>query len=171
MKNKYYYDFEKNLNCEENCFIEKNKEKLSMCETAETAETAKTAETAETADPFGFAEGGIIHGTQGGEAIYINANGFPNSYASTTSNLPLNSMPSDKDMRIPSYYIGRNGYEARKVVANFDLSYNIGTATTYLLRCGKKKENGMSDKDKHIEDINKAINHLKFEISKLHDEK
>jgi len=133
MKNKYYYDFKRNLNCEENCFCEKNKEKLSMCETA--AETA--VETAETADPVGV----------GG------------------------SMPSAKDMGIPSYYIGRNGYEARKVVANFDLSYNIGTATTYLLRCGKKKENGMSDKDKHIEDINKAINHLKFEISKLLDEK
>lgn len=140
MKNKYYYDFKRNLNCEENCFCEKNKEKLSMCETAaETAvETAETAETAaETADPVGV----------GG------------------------SMPSAKDMGIPSYYIGRNGYEARKVVANFDLSYNIGTATTYLLRCGKKKENGMNDKDKHIEDINKAINHLKFEISKLLDEK
>ena len=128
MKNKYYYDFKRNLNCEENCFCEKNKEKLSMCETAETAETA---------DPFGFND----------------------------------SMPLAQDMGIPSYYIGRNGYEARKVVANFDLSYNIGTATTYLLRCGKKKENGMSDKDKHIEDINKAINHLKFEISKLQDEK
>ena len=140
MKNKYYYDFKRNLNCEENCFCEKNKEKLSMCETAETAETAEvceTAETAETADPFGFND----------------------------------SMPLAQDMGIPSYYIGRNGYEARKVVANFDLSYNIGTATTYLLRCGKKKENGMSDKDKHIEDINKAINHLKFEISKLQDEK
>jgi hypothetical protein len=41
---------------------------------------------------------------------------------------------------IPSYYIGNNGYEARKVISGFDLSYNVGTATTYLLRCGKKKE-------------------------------
>ena len=139
MKSKYFYDFKRNLNCEKNCFCEKNKNEIPMCkkldETAETA--AETAETAETADLVGFKD----------------------------------SMPSAQDMGIPSYYIGRNGYEARKVVANFDLSYNIGTATTYLLRCGKKKENGMSDKDKHIEDINKAINHLKFEISKLQDEK
>jgi hypothetical protein len=122
MKSKHYYEFKRNINCEQNCFCKKNKGKFLMCQAAdETAETAETAETVGVGD----------------------------------------SMSSAKDMGIPSYYIGRNGYEARKVVANFDLSYNIGTATTYLLRCGKKKENGMSDKDKHIEDINKAINHLK----------
>lgn len=71
---------------------------------------------------------------------------------------------------IPNYYIGNNGYEARKVISGFDLSYNVGTATTYLLRCGKKKELGMSDKDKHIDDINKAINHLKFELERLNNE-
>ena len=27
MKNKYYYDFKRNLNCEENCFCEKNKDR------------------------------------------------------------------------------------------------------------------------------------------------
>tara|TARA_R100000030_G_scaffold89179_1_gene73406 strand:- start:288 stop:599 length:312 start_codon:yes stop_codon:yes gene_type:complete len=74
--------------------------------------------------------------------------------------------------RIPGYYIGKvYGYEARKVVEDWNLSYNVGTATTYLLRCGKKKEQGMSDNAKHIEDINKAINHLKFEIEKLINEK
>ena len=72
-----------------------------------------------------------------------------------------------KDNRIPNYYIGKNGYEARKVIDNFDLSYNVGTATTYLLRCGKKKEQGMTDNEKHIEDIQKSINHLQFEIERL----
>ena len=69
--------------------------------------------------------------------------------------------------RVPNYYIGNNGYEARKVVSGFDLSYNVGTATSYLLRAGKKKEEGMSDTDKHIEDLQKAINHLEFEIERL----
>ena len=72
-----------------------------------------------------------------------------------------------EDISIPSYYIGNNGYEARKVISGFDLSYNVGTATTYLLRCGKKTEQGMTDKDKHIEDIEKAINHLRFELERL----
>tara|TARA_R110001606_G_scaffold4781_1_gene22655 strand:- start:38 stop:379 length:342 start_codon:yes stop_codon:yes gene_type:complete len=74
-----------------------------------------------------------------------------------------------KDNRVPEYYIGKNGYEARKVIDNFDLSYNVGTATTYLLRCGKKKEQGMTDNDKHIEDIQKAINHLEFEKERLQE--
>ena len=73
------------------------------------------------------------------------------------------------DDRVPNYYRGKNGYEARKVIDNFDLSYNVGTATTYLLRCGKKKEQGMTDNAKHIEDIQKAINHLEFEKERLQE--
>ena len=79
----------------------------------------------------------------------------------------LKCEPETIDDRVPNYYIGNNGYEARKVIDNFDLSYNVGTATTYLLRCGKKKEQGMTDNEKHIEDIQKAINHLQFEIERL----
>ena len=62
--------------------------------------------------------------------------------------------------RIPYYYIGSNGYEARKVVEGFDLSYNIGTATTYLLRCQRKHSTP-------IQDIKKAIAHLEFELEKI----
>jgi len=62
--------------------------------------------------------------------------------------------------KIPSYYIGNNGYEARKVVDGFELNYNIGTATTYLLRAERKH-------DSPVEDIEKAIAHLQFELDKL----
>ena len=65
-----------------------------------------------------------------------------------------------KDNRIPSYYIGTNGYEARKVVDGFELNYNIGTAVTYLLRAMKKH-------DSPIDCIQKAIHHLEFELDKL----
>ena len=76
-----------------------------------------------------------------------------------------------KERNIPSYYIGSvYGYEARKVVEDWNLSYNIGTAVTYLLRAGKKVEQGMDNKAKHIEDIKKTINHLKFEIERLENE-
>ena len=64
------------------------------------------------------------------------------------------------DNRIPAYYIGINGYEARKVVDGFELSYNVGTAVTYLLRAEKKH-------DSPVECIQKAINHLQFELDKL----
>ena len=66
-----------------------------------------------------------------------------------------------KDNRIPNYYIGsRYKIEARKVIEDFELSYNIGTAVTYLLRADRKH-------DSPIECIQKAINHLEFELDKL----
>jgi hypothetical protein len=66
-----------------------------------------------------------------------------------------------KNNRIPIYYIGRRyKIEARKVIEDFDLSYNLGTAVTYLLRADRKH-------DSPIECIQKAINHLEFELDKL----
>jgi len=66
-----------------------------------------------------------------------------------------------KDNRIPIYYIGkRYKIEARKVIEDFELSYNTGTAVTYLLRANRKHKSP-------IECIQKAINHLEFELDKL----
>ena len=64
---------------------------------------------------------------------------------------------------IPEYYKGKKGYMVKDVVSNFDLSYNVGTAVTYLLRSKKKHKDG------GIEDIRKAINHLHFELDELTD--
>ena len=65
------------------------------------------------------------------------------------------------DKRIPSYYVGKcHKYEARKVVEDFELTYNIGTAVTYLLRSNRKH-------DTPTECIRKAIAHLEFELEKL----
>jgi ribosome-associated translation inhibitor RaiA len=65
-----------------------------------------------------------------------------------------------KDNRVPDYYIGKNGYEARKVCDNFELPYHLATATTYILRAYHKH-------DTPIDCIQKAINHLEFELDKL----
>ena len=65
------------------------------------------------------------------------------------------------DETIPEYYKGKNGYMAKDVVSNFDLSYNIGTAVTYLLRSKNKHEDG------GLADIRKAIHHLHFELDNL----
>ena len=61
--------------------------------------------------------------------------------------------------RVPEYYKGKNGYEARKVCDNFELPYHIATATTYILRSYHKHETP-------IDCLQKAINHLQFEIEK-----
>jgi len=68
-----------------------------------------------------------------------------------------------KDKDIPKYYKGKNGYMAKDVVTNFDLSYNVGTAVTYLLRSTKKHNDG------GVQDIQKAINHLHFELDKIYN--
>jgi len=75
-------------------------------------------------------------------------------------------MPIDyKETTEPSYYSGtKYGYSARKVVEDFDLSYKVGTAVSYLLRAGKKEGNPAE------QDIQKAINHLHFELDKLYKE-
>lgn len=61
---------------------------------------------------------------------------------------------------IPEYYKGKNGYQARKVVENFDLNYNLGTSVTYILRAYHKH-------DTAVDCIKKAIHHLKFELESL----
>lgn len=62
---------------------------------------------------------------------------------------------------IPSYYIGkRYKYEARKVVSDFELGFNCGNAITYLIRSNNKHSDPR-------ECIQKAINHLKFELEEL----
>jgi hypothetical protein len=62
----------------------------------------------------------------------------------------------------PHYYTGKlYGYSAKDIIDDFDLTYNVGTACSYLLRSGKKEGNPTE------QDIQKAINHLQFEIEKI----
>ena len=63
------------------------------------------------------------------------------------------------DERVPHYYKGKQGYEARKVCDNFDLPYHLATATTYILRSYHKHNTP-------IDCLKKAIAHIEFEIEK-----
>jgi hypothetical protein len=76
-------------------------------------------------------------------------------------NMPNMSSTCDiKDDRVPDYYKGKEGYEARKVCDNFDLPYHLATATTYILRAYHKH-------DSPVECLKKAISHLEFELEKI----
>lgn len=66
----------------------------------------------------------------------------------------------ENDNRVPDYYKGKEGYEARKVCDNFDLTYHLATATTYILRAYRKH-------DTPVECLTKAIAHLQFELEKI----
>ncbi len=72
------------------------------------------------------------------------------------------NMNKVEDKRIPKYYKGKEGYEARKVCDNFDLTYHLGTACTYILRAYRKH-------DTPVDCLKKAIAHLEFEIEKLQE--
>lgn len=64
---------------------------------------------------------------------------------------------------IPHYYIGKTyKIEARKIIEDYQAdNYNLGVAISYLLRCGKKEGNPAE------QDIQKAIDHLHFELDRL----
>jgi len=81
-------------------------------------------------------------------------------YYDYNRNKSMTSTHDAKDDRIPEYYKGKEGYEARKVCDNFELTYHIGTAVTYLLRAYHKH-------DTPVDCIKKAIAHLEFELEKL----
>lgn len=67
-----------------------------------------------------------------------------------------------KKKELPKYYKGAyQGIHAYHVINDYDLTYNIGTAVTYLLRAGKKPNNPAE------QDIKKAIDHLNFELERL----
>ena len=74
-------------------------------------------------------------------------------------------MKNKRKFKIPNYYIGKvYGYEARKIIEDYNLSYNVGNAVTYLLRAENKHKTP-------IECIEKAINHLEFELDKINNKK
>ncbi len=56
----------------------------------------------------------------------------------------------------PAHYIAKNGMEAIDVIEGFELSYKLGAAVKYILRCGKKLD--------AIEDLKKARWYIDREI-------
>lgn len=65
----------------------------------------------------------------------------------------------------PQHYGGKdNMYETIKVVNAWGLNFNLGNAVKYISRAGIK------DPTKTIEDLNKAIFYLNYEIKTLKNE-
>ena len=51
------------------------------------------------------------------------------------------------------------------------LDFNLGNAVKYILRSGHKEESSMTNKEKEIEDLQKAIWYLNDKIKMLENEK
>ena len=67
----------------------------------------------------------------------------------------------------PFYYRDPSGVECMTVTRHRDC--NIGNAIKYLWRAGLKVEEGLSNKEKQIEDLQKAIFYINDEIKLLKD--
>lgn len=82
-------------------------------------------------------------------------------------NVPCGTMESENRVEHPNYYKLSNGIEVLDVVR--DLPFNIGNVVKYVIRAGKKKEAGISDKQKQIEDFEKAKFYIEDAIKQLKD--
>lgn len=73
---------------------------------------------------------------------------------------------NDDKVNHPKHYTSDpSGIECIEITRHRD--FNIGNAIKYLWRAGLKHEDGMSDVNKQIEDLNKAIWYINDEIALL----
>lgn len=79
-------------------------------------------------------------------------------------NKPL-EFTEDNRVNHPAYYKDPSGIECIDVARHRD--FNIGNALKYLWRAGFKHEEGVSDVDKQIEDLKKAVFYINDEIALL----
>lgn len=74
----------------------------------------------------------------------------------------------EERVKHPSHYIwlkDKCGIEVLDITRH--MNFNLGNSIKYILRSGHKKEEGMSDKQKEIEDLKKAVFYLNDEIKRL----
>lgn len=83
-------------------------------------------------------------------------------------NVPHGTMESESRVEHPNYYKLSNGIEVLDIVR--DLPFNIGNVVKYVIRAGRKKEAGLSDKQKQIEDLEKAKFYIEDAIKQLNKE-
>ena len=82
-------------------------------------------------------------------------------------NTGINRLPPMEDkVNSPSHYTGHpSGIECIDITEYYD--FCVGNAIKYLWRAGLKKEAGVSDKEKEIEDLKKAAYYIDRKIKQL----
>lgn len=58
-------------------------------------------------------------------------------------------------------------FDVIDIIEFFDLNFHRGNVIKYLLRAGKKTEEGYSPVEKEVEDLKKAVWYLQREIKRL----
>lgn len=81
-----------------------------------------------------------------------------------------NNMTKQDRVEHPSHYTWLKdlcGIEVIDITRH--MNFNLGNTIKYVLRAGHKSEEGLSDKQKHIEDLKKALFYIKDEIKRLEE--
>lgn len=81
-----------------------------------------------------------------------------------------NNMTKQDRVNHPSHYTWLKdlcGIEVIDITRH--MNFNLGNVIKYILRAGHKSEEGLSDKQKHIEDLKKALFYIKDEIKRLEE--
>ena len=71
---------------------------------------------------------------------------------------------SSEAVNHPNHYLGNTGHEVIDVIQAWDMNFNKGNAIKYIARSGRKNP------AKTIEDLEKAIFYLNYEINSLKQE-
>lgn len=97
---------------------------------------------------------------------------LPKDYIIKIKKSMVESINNEDKVNSPSHYTWlkeKCGIEVIDIIRH--LNFCIGNAIKYLLRAGHKTENGYSNKQKHIEDLKKAIWYINDEIKQLENGK
>ena len=69
----------------------------------------------------------------------------------------------------PNHYKGNGGLQAIDAIEIFELNFSRGNAVKYILRAGKKSEQGYDALTKEIEDLEKAAWYIDREVNRIKD--
>lgn len=97
------------------------------------------------------------------------AKDYPKKYKEITANAVSNLNPVKQNkVEHPEHYTWLKevaGIEPLQITRHFD--FDLGNALKYIMRAGHKSEEGMTDNQKQIEDLQKAIFYLNDKINIL----
>ncbi len=70
----------------------------------------------------------------------------------------------------PNHYKSDNNkFEVIDIIEFFNLNFHRGNVLKYLLRSGKKMEEGYDNVEKEVEDLEKAIWYLRREVKRIRE--
>ena len=88
-----------------------------------------------------------------------------NNHAFLENNKDLTWIRDSNTVEHPEHYT-YGKIECIDFIYDKELNFSLGNAIKYIVRAGKKKSAGMNSSDKKIQDLEKAIQYLKFEIER-----